>query len=386
MRYTAVMSVYCTGMDQLMDERPELLAEGRVGLVCHPASMNRLDTHSAVLLRERLGGRLTCLMGPEHGYYGYGAAGEKIGHHVHPEWRIPIYSLYGDVERALLEMAQRVDVVLFDLQDLAVRCYTYVHTLRQILEAARTHGLRVIVTDRAVPHAACVDGPLLDTAFQSIVASVPSPLVYGMTPGETAHWLHAAHGIEVQLDVVPARSYRRKAPYAEIWPDWTAPSPAIRSWECAMCYPATVFTEALPQLDCGRKTNMAFRVVRADWLNAAALTEALNARNLRGVLFAPYHDVDEPDVPGVQMRITSAVGFRPVHTGVALLYEIQQLHGADRLWRDERTNESWFDRLMGTDQVRRMLQDGSTPEQLAAEWKQANAPFMKQRESALLYE
>ena len=379
------MSAYRTGMDQLMDEHSDLLAEGRVGLVCHPASMNRLFTHSAILLRERLGDRLTCLLGPEHGFYGYGAAGEEIGHDVHPDWRIPIYSLYGDVERALLEMAERVDVVVFDLQDIGVRCYTYVHTLRLILEAARQHGLRVVVTDRAVPHAACVDGPMLDAAFESIIAPVGAPLVYGMTPGETARWLCAGNGIDVPLEVIAARGYRRKAPHAEVWPSWTAPSPAIRSWECAMCFPVTVFTEALPQLDCRRKTNMAFRVLCAEWMNAAALAAAMNARNVPGVLFAPYHDVEEPDAPGIQMRVTEPSRFRPVRTGVILLYEIQQLHGPDRLWRDERTNPSWFDRLMGTDRVRGMLQDGATPDKIADDWKIECETFMESRKQALLY-
>lgn len=118
------MSVYQTGMDQLVNDRFDLIQDGRVGLVCHPASINRLHAHSAPLLRERLGRRLTCLLGPEHGFHGHGAAGEAIRDDVHPEWQIPILSLYGDTDRALDEMARLVDVVIIDLQDLGVRCYT----------------------------------------------------------------------------------------------------------------------------------------------------------------------------------------------------------------------------------------------------------------------
>lgn len=373
-------------MDQLMEERADLLADGRVGLVCHPASMNRLFTHSAVLLHEQLGERLTCLLGPEHGYYGYGEAGENIGHDVHPEWRIPIYSLYGNVEQALKDVASRVDVIVFDLQDIAVRCYTYVHTLRQIMEAGRDYGLRVVVTDRAAPLAYCVDGPMVDPKCESIVAPIPAPLVYGMTPGETARWLQARLDMQLSLEVVPVRGWRRHAAHTDIWPTWTAPSPAIRSWDSAMCYPATVFAEALPQLDCARKTSMAFRVLRAEWLNPAALTEALQARNVPGVLFAPYHDVDQSALLGILIRVTNPAVFRPVKTSVTLLYEIQQLHGKDGLWKDERSNIAWFDRLMGTDRVRLMLQDGETPDAIAEGWVAERAAFIEERSAALLYE
>ncbi len=379
------MNAYCTGMDRLVEERADLLSGARIALVCHPASMNRLFTHSAVLLRETLGDRLTCLLGPEHGFYGYGAAGERVEHEVHPLWRIPIYSLYGEAEQALTAMADCADVVVFDLQDIAVRCYTYVHTLRQLMEAATKYELRLVVTDRPVPFAACLDGPMLHADFESIIAPVPAPLVYGMTPGETARWLKAVLGLDLALDVVPVQGYARNDPRHRVWPSWHAPSPALRSWDCAMCYPATVYTEALPQLDCARATNMAFRVLRAEGMDAVALADALQARNVPGVLFAPYHDVDRTDWTGVQLRVTNPAVYQPVQTGIALLYEIQQQCGTDRLWRDDRTNARWFDRLMGTDQVRLMLQDGATPEAIVSDWAGQRAEFTAQRASALLY-
>lgn len=377
------VSAYQTGMDQLMDRHADLLGNRRIGLVAHPASINRAHPHSATLLRERLGDRLTCLLGPEHGFHGRGAAGEEIKNDVHPEWRIPVYSLYGDTERAINAIAERVDCIVFDLQDLAVRCYTYVHTLRQLMEAAATHRMHMVVTDRASPFAGCVDGPMLDPAFESIVAPVPAPMVYGMTPGETARWLKVKLDVDLALDVVPVGGYQRQDSYDQIWPTWHPPSPAIRSWECAMCYAATVFTEALPQLDCARATSMAFRVLRADWLDIKTLVDALRARALPGVSFVPCEDVSA--LPGIQICVTDVERYRPVQTGVALLYAIQQIHGPDCLWKDERANTTWFDRLMGTDRVRRMLQDGETPNMIAADWERACAPFIQERAAALLY-
>lgn len=373
-------------MDVLLDEHAHLLTRKRVGLVCHPASTNRLDTHSAVLIREQVGERLTCLMGPEHGVYGAAAAGERVQTTTHPVWRIPVYSLYGDMEASLQAMVKRVDTVVFDLQDLAVRCYTYIYTLRAILETAHAHGLQVVVTDRPVPLASCVDGPMLDPAFQSVVAPVPAPLVYGMTPAETARWLCATLDLSVELTVVPLNHFTRGAIHAGCWPTWTPPSPAIRSWDCSVCFPITVFTEAFPQLDCARNTRMAFRVLRAEWLDAEALLEALHGRDMPGVMVARYHDVVEADTPGIQLRVIDIDRFRPAKTAVTLLHEIQRIHGVDVLWKDPRCKPAWFDRLMGTDRVRLQIMDGETPERIAREWQDQQKPFQSQRAEALLYD
>lgn len=375
-----------TGMDLLLEERGDLLDGVRVGLVCHPASMNRLATHSSVLVRERIGDRLTCLLGPEHGFYGHGDPGEPVAHDAHPGWRIPIYSLYGEhAESALAEMAARVDTVVFDLQDLGVRCYTYVHTLRLILETAARKGLRVVVTDRAIPFGGCVDGPMRDSAFESVIAPVATPFIYGMTPGETARWLRAELALELDLDVVPVTGYRRHSPSRELWPVWTPPSPAIRSWECALCYPVTVFTEALPQLDCARATPMAFRVLRADWLDAPALSARMNAADVPGLLCAPYHDVVEDNRFGIQLRVVDPRRFMPARAAVTLLHALQEEHGIDRIWADEKTDAGLFDRLMGTERVRRMLLDGETPQRIVADWEGERAAFLQQRRQAMLY-
>jgi uncharacterized protein YbbC (DUF1343 family) len=375
-----------SGMDILLAGRWRELQGQRVGLVCHPASRDCWGVHTAVLLRERLEAQLTCLMGPEHGFYGSGAAGERIKDGQHPDWRIPIYSLYGETAPVWPEMARQVDVVIYDLQDLSVRCYTYVHTLRQLLEAATEFGFAVWVTDRATPLMRCVDGPLLNPAFRNTVAPIPAPLIYGMTPGETASWLRTQLSLTNSLEVVWAEDLSRSDAPTTLWPTWVPPSPAIRSPACAWCFPVTVFTEALPQLDCARATPMAFQVLSADWLDADTLLAKLATADLPGIRFAHYHDIEHPDRPGIQIDVTDVAHYQPAHTAVHILEALQQCHGINTIWDHKLCRPDWFDKLMGTDRVRRALQSGQPATEITAEWDFDLAAYHQSRQPHLCYQ
>lgn len=379
------MQNYCTGMDQLLERADcELLLGGRVGLVCHPASRNAQGHHSAALLRNRVGDRLCCLMGPEHGFFGSVGPGEDVQDARHPEWNIPIYSLYGDTKAAMSAMATEVDVIVMDLQDLSVRCYTYIHTLRQIIETAAQQGVRVVVTDRAVPLAGCVDGPMLEEGFRSTVAPACVPFVYGMTPGETARWMVDMMQLDVGLTVVPAR-YTRGSDPSSCWPTWVPPSPAIRSWNCAVCFPVTVFTEALLQIDCARQTEWAFQVLRADWLEVDDLLEALTEYELPGIVFDPFVGSDGESSPGIRLHVLDVSAYRPARSAVAILHALAQVHGFDRIWQDPCVRHDWFDKLMGTDRVRRALLAGDSVATICREWEPGLTTFSMARRNHLLY-
>ena len=169
-----------------------VLSEGRIGLLAHPASVDPAGIHTAVRLREAVGRRLTALVGPEHGFYGRGGAGEEIADARHPAWDIPIHSLYGDCRKPKPELLANLDTLVVDLQDIAVRCYTFVTTLRYAMEACAENHKRLVVLDRPVPLPNCVDGPMPEPEFASFVAGVPMPFIYGMTPGEAARFLRRA--------------------------------------------------------------------------------------------------------------------------------------------------------------------------------------------------
>lgn len=377
--------MYETGMDQWLASISSGPDPGRVGLVCHAASVNAFGTHSSLLLRERLGDRLVCLLGPEHGVFSAVPPGKPVPHTRHPEWGIPVWSLYGGPPDKLKELAGSVDTLVFDLQDIGVRCYTYLHTLRQVLELGARYDLNVVITDRAIPLGQCVDGPLRDTMFHSVVAPAPLPFVYGMTPGECANWLKQHVPLDVRLTSVSAQGYQRTDPPERIWTDWVPPSPAIRSALCACAFPVTVFTEGLKQFGCSRSTVMAFRVLQGGGLQVERLLESLVAYQKWGAWFAPYHDVEQPDRPAIQLRITDLETFRPAALSVALIHALQTTQGKDTVWRGPDVNTLWFDKLWGTDRVRLALMDGLPVEEIVDSWDEEISAFRHTRQSVLLY-
>ena len=372
------------GIDRLCDEFAKELRGLRVGLVAHAASVSASGIPSPDFLRQRHV-NLTCLFGPEHGFSSRGGAGETMADGRHARLGIPVYSLYGETRKPTARMLKNVDVIVFDLHDLGARPYTYVSTLRLILEAAAENGKRVMVADRPAPLANTVDGPMLDPVYESFVGFVRTPVVYGMTPAEMALWLKKNRRLSVDLQGVPMDGWARgRRPRRK----WIPPSPAIRSWACGLCFPITVFLEALPGLDHGRGTAAPFQRVGAPWLDAQELARQLTKRPWPGIRFttgsyrAATGNYRGQIVRGLQLEVLDANAYQPVQTGIAIIDTVQRLHGAGQLWSHAGTREHFFDQLMGTDVVRRALQSG----QELPLWNWPTAAFQKSRRAALLYE
>ncbi len=378
--------MFHTGMDVLLERHAHKLKGRRVALLAHPASINSMSVHSAILLSDHPDVNLKCLFGPEHGFYGFRGAGESVTNEVHPSWHIPIYSLYGDTCRPTPEILEGLDMIITDLQDIGVRCYTYGSTLRYLLEAAEKAGISVMVTDRPIPFPDTIDGPALNSLFESFVGCLPAPMVYGMTPGETALWLVNKLDLSLDLEVIPMKGYHREPVRKAVWPEWVPPSPAIRSWESAWCYPATVFAEALPVLDCLRKTPQAFRMLTAPGVDGRELSAAMSDLELSGVYFEPCRDGQRPDREGIHIHVSNPSVFKPVLTGISILSVISNLYGDDFLWRHRGTREEFFDQLSGTDRVRTALRSDTPADDIAAEWKSDHETYLDSRKDALLYE
>jgi uncharacterized protein YbbC (DUF1343 family) len=379
-----------TGIDVLCRDHADRLRGRRVGLVAHPASVNADGIPSPEFLRQN-GVDLAAIFGPEHGFAGAGGAGQELPHVRHPEWNIPVHSLYGDTRRPTAEMLRGLGVIVFDLQDLGARPYTYVSTLRYVLEAAAENGKPVIVADRPAPLPNVVDGPMLEPEFESFVGLIPSPVVYGMTSGETARWLKAVLRLDLELDVATMTGYPRRAEAMTTGRAWIPPSPAIRSRECAMCFPITVYFEALPALDHGRGTATPFQLIGAPWLDSIGLCHSLDALDLPGVRFLPddyeaaIGSYRGQTVHGIEIRVTDPDRLRPVQTGAAIIHALQDLHGQDLVWGHPGTREDFFDQLLGTDAVRTALRAGEPAAALADRWARESEPFRRDRAAALLY-
>jgi uncharacterized protein YbbC (DUF1343 family) len=379
------------GIDNLKATSFRLLKNRRVGLLSHQAAVMKDGATSAQCLRYARGVNLVALYGPEHGFFGQALAGEQTASRLHPDWNIPVYSLYGEFRKPTHEMLKGVDVMVCDLQDIGVRCYTYLATLQNMLEACAEEGVHVIVTDRPIPLPQVVDGPMMDEPFASFVAPCPLPMVYGMTPAEVAQWMVTKLSLNVKLTVIPMEGWSRAdAEWDGTRPDWVPPSPGIKTWETAMTYSATVFSEALPGIDCGRGTNLAFRVLGAPWISAEECCQTLMKQKIAGVTFNPYRYVagvaphQGVELDGIRLCVTDPASFRPVKTSVLILETLVSLYGMKRVWKHKGARLEWFDQLYGTDATRQTLKAGHGAE-LSRQWATAYKAFLKERQEVLLY-
>jgi len=386
-----ITASFTLGIDSLLAEHADLLRGQRVGLVSHAAAVDKTGVTSAEKLVRSPGVNLTALFGPEHGFAGRAAAGETTTDTRHADWNLPIYSLYGDTRKPTPAMLDTVDTLIVEFQDLGARPYTYVSTLRLVLEAAAQAGKPVIIADRPVPLPRGCDGPIMDPAFETFVGLIPAPMQYGMTPGETAQWLADVLGLDIDLTVARMRGYPRDTTPQPEWPPWVPPSPRIRSWDAACTFTTTVFGEALPSLDYGSGAEFPFQVLGAPWLDATQLLGLLPPGSLPGLLLQPIRYTAKSGLhagavlDGVRLAIADYAAFRPVSAGVLLLDAIGRLHGIAALWEAPGTRPDWFDKLFGTDTVRNALMAGMPACDIIAGWRGGQAAFAASRDKHLLY-
>lgn len=377
----------CTSLAAWLAARGDrAFPRARWGVIAHAASTQAGGANTADVLRARWGDRLAAVFSPEHGFAGRAAAGAAVRSSRASPWGCPVHSLYGSARRPTPEMLRGLDALLFDLQDLGVRCYTYGSSLRGVLEAAAEAGLPVVVADRPVPWYGGADGPILNPAFESFVGMLPGvPLVHGLTPAELARWLCAALRLELDLHWAPLPDGRGIGPPPS---PWTPPSPAIRSLACARGYPATVWIEALPALDADRAGALAFQRLGARWMRPPAVIEALGP--VTGVRVRPDAWASAgASMRGVRLEPEEGAAWRPVELGARLLRAIAAVHGEGRLWRARsaaRARPEFFDRLAGTDAWRAAVRGGEDEFRAAcARARRGAAAFLRRAECIRLY-
>lgn len=379
---------FLTGMDVLLRYHKDWLSGRRLGLVSHPAAVMKHGMHSAEQLWNEPDLRLKALFGPEHGFFGTAIAGQPLAHQRHPKWKIPVFSLYGRTRRPTTTMFRSLDVIIVDLQDIGARPYTFVSTLRYVLEKAAEMKKSVIVADRPIPLPRVIDGPGLDSRFESFVGCVRAPMLYGMTPGETALWLKRDLKLNMDLRVARMRHYHRTPGRDSGWSPWIPPSPGIRSWETGMCYLATIFGEALPAIHIGQNTNQVFQVFTAPWMKSRPVCQFLNGLRLPGVTFYVHSYKISPAAgvfKGVRIAVRDPNIFRPVLTGIAILACLQSLYGRKKVWGHPDTRPKFFDQLYGTNSVRKALLAGEDAVSIGCRWEKDLRAFRRIRRSCLLY-
>ncbi len=377
------------GIDVLLADSLHLVEGRRVGLVTNHTGISADGTPSIDLLFGHPEIELVGLFSPEHGIRGTAPPGALIDDTVDAPTGLPVYSLYGATRSPTPAMLEGIDVLLFDIQDIGARYYTYVYTMALAMAAAGEASIRFVVLDRPNPVGGdLVQGNVLDPAFASFVGLYPLPMRHGMTPGELARLFHDHFGVEAELTVVPMENWRREMHFTDTGLPWRRPSPNLPDLESAFHYSGTCLFEGT-NLSVGRGTERAFQWVGAPWLDGELLAGRLSRMGLRGVRFHPARFVpqdpgdgkfDRTEVRGVRLEVTDPGSYDPTTTAVAMLVEARRIAGERWEW-----NVGHFDRLAGSTRLRSGIEAGLAPDTLVAEWSEALDRFGSLRESSLIY-
>jgi beta-N-acetylhexosaminidase len=387
-----------TGLEVLLASRPDLLAGHRIGLISHPAAVLP-DLTASVDALTSAGVDLAALYGMEHGFAGSVADGHEVGHATDQRSGLPVYSLYGATREPSAEMLAGVDALLFDVQDVGVRFYTFISTLFYVLRAAGRHGCPVVVLDRPNPIGGiAVEGQLLEPGFESFVGIARLPIRHGLTVGELARFFNAEYALGADLTVVEMDGWRRGMTFDQTGLQWVPTSPAMPHLSTARVYPGMCLLEGTNVAE-GRGTALPFEQCGAPWIARYTLAAALDRLDLPGVRFRPT--VFQPSASkhaghaceGVQTHVTDPSAFQPVATGLLLLATLIQMYRGRFEWasyeRAEGERRYHFDALMGTDRIRRELDDASDPvstaQSLIFEWAADEAEFRQERLPYLIY-
>jgi uncharacterized protein YbbC (DUF1343 family) len=391
------MNKISLGLERLLAERTKLLKGSRVGLICNPSSVDHRFYHAADLFHSHPDINLTALFGPQHGI-----RGETQDNMIEwegfrdPRTGVMAFSLYGAVREPTEEMLRDIDVLVFDLQDVGTRVYTFIYTMSLAMRAAARSGKRVVVLDRPNPIGGeAIEGKLLEPGCESFVGLHPNlPMRHGMTVAELARMFNVEFGIGCDLEVVPMDGYRREFWFGDTDAPWVIPSPNIPTPETAIVYPGTVMVEGTRMSE-GRGTTRPFELNGAPYVSAQDLADELNRLSLPGVYFRPHSFIPTFQkhagvlCGGVQIHVLDRTAFRPVMTGVSLIKTVRDLYPQEFQWQ-EPPYEYVFDRLpfdviAGTTELRRQIEGGSSIEEIAKFWEEGENDFSARRAPYLLY-
>ena len=370
----------------LADVPPELRGK-RVGLITNHSGIDRSSTLDIDLIARHADLTLVALLAPEHGIRGDVADGERIADEVDAKTGVPVHSLYLAEDRGPTPaMLKDVDVLVYDLQEVGGRTWTYVSTMALSMQAAKQKGIPFVVLDRPNPIGGeIVEGALLDHRFKSFVGMYPIPARHGMTVGELATLFNQKYGIGANLIVARVANWERSQWQDQTGLPWVNPSPNLRSLAALTSYPGSVYFEGT-NLTEGRGTDRPFEQIGASWLNAPEVARVMNEMRLPGIRFDAITMPMEPTarkfagqtIPAIRFAVTDRQAYRPVRTSLLLIDEIRRQHPKDFAW------SGTIDRLTGSDRVRLAIEGGQLPA-LLEDWDREAAEFLESRKPYLLY-
>ena len=379
-----------TGLDRL-PEMGELLRGLRVGLIANPSSVDSSFRHAREVVGGLPGVTLAALFAPEHGF---DAVEQDLIEIADGGGPIPVHSLYGPTRRPTAEMVEGLDALVFDVQDIGSRYYTYVWTMAHAMESAAEHKKRIFVLDRPNPIGGAVEGNLIRDDHLSFVGRYPLPNRHGMTAGEIAGLLNRRHGIGADLVIVGCRGWRREEWLDETGLPFIPPSPNMPTLDTAAVYPGACLIEGT-NLSEGRGTTRPFELCGAPWVDGSRLAEALAEEELPGVHFRPvrfrptFHKFANEECGGVMQHVTDRDAYLPWRTGIAILNQVRRLWPAEFAWRpppyEYETVRLPIDILAGSPCLREGIEARRTTAEIADAGDAEGDGFEPVRDAFLLY-
>lgn len=387
-----------TGLDRIASGEVTILQGLRVGVITNQTGVTRDGRRIADILAADPNVDLLALFGPEHGIHGDTEAGAHVNPNRDPKTNVPVYSLYGTTRKPTAAMLAGLDALVFDIQDIGTRFYTYISSMTLAMEAAAEHGIRFIVLDRPNPIGGhMVEGAVLDTALRSFVGIHPIPQRHGMTVGELAKmfneegWLK--NGIRADLTVVPCVGWHRNMVFADYGDTWIPPSPNIPNANAALLYAGIGLVEALANFSEGRGTNSPFELVGAPWLDSRLVIRELEKAQIPGVQYSveSFTPVDVPGKAtgnkfsgrlcnGIRFEVTEPRVLPSVRLGIELLTTLRRLY-PDTLKIRKRS----LNRLTGQRRVYEMLMQNAPADSIVSFWQPEYQRFLEMRKNYLLY-
>ncbi len=376
------------GIEVFLADVPSRVRGKRVGLITNQSGADRAGTPDIDLVAQHGELRLVALLAPEHGIRGDAAEGERIPDETDRKTGVPIFSLYMAEDRGPTpEMLKDVDVLVYDLQEVGGRTWTYVSTMALAMQAAARKKIPFVVLDRPNPIGGeIVEGALLDPKFKSFVGMYPIPARHGMTVGELATLFNEKYGIAADLIVARVANWKRSQWMDDTRLPWVNPSPNLRSLAALTSYPGSVYFEGTTLTE-GRGTDRPFEQIGAPWLNAEKVARVMNARQLPGVRFEPITmsvaataaKHNGQTIPAIRFAVTDRQAYRPVRTSLLLIDEIRRQHPQEFEWTGT------IDRLTGSDKVRLAIEGGRLAP-LLEEWDREALEFREASKPFLLYQ
>ena len=379
-----------TGIEVLRERAFDILQGKRVGLCTNPTGVDRNLVSTIDILWEAENVELVALYGPEHGVRGNIYAGDHVDNEVDARTGLKMYSLYGKTSKPTQEMMEEIDVMVYDIQDIGCRSYTYISTMGNLMEACQTYGKELVVLDRPNPLGGeKIEGCLVEDGFVSFVSRFAIPYIYGQTPGELALYLNAQSENPCQLTVVEMEGWTRDMTWDETGLEWIVASPHVPHGRTAIYYPVTGIFGEFYYINIGVGYTMPFEVMGAPWVNADSLATALNALQLPGVVFRglhykPYYSVFKGEnIQGVQVHITD---YDKAALSEIQFYVVQEMM---RLWPDkdwfklcDQKRFGMFNKVCGTAQIKELFGKRYRWEDAKAYWdkdveayREASSPY-----------